>query len=95
MVVVRGVNVYPSAVEDVLRACDGVAEYRVEIRTGRSLPELSIQVEPHPACHDTASLERRLETALRNALSLRVSVTSVPPGDLPRFEMKARRWVRV
>jgi phenylacetate-CoA ligase len=95
MVVVRGVNVYPSAVEDVLRACDGVAEYRVEIRTERSLPELSIQVEPHPACHDTASLERRLETAMRNALSLRVSVTSVPPGELPRFEMKAKRWVRV
>jgi phenylacetate-CoA ligase len=95
MVVVRGVNVYPSAVEDVVRSCDGVAEYRVEIRTERSLPELRIQVEPHADCQDTAGLERRLETALRNALSLRVSVTSVPPGDLPRFEMKARRWVRV
>ena len=94
MVVVRGVNVYPSAVEDILRACDGVAEYRVEIRTERSLPELRIQVEPRPG-QDTASLEHRLETALRNALSLRVSVSSVAPGDLPRFEMKARRWVRL
>ena len=37
MVVVRGVNLYPSAIEDILRACDGVAEYRVEIRSGRAL----------------------------------------------------------
>jgi phenylacetate-CoA ligase len=95
MVVVRGVNVYPSAVEDILRACDGVAEYRVEIHTERSLPELKIQVEPRPGCQDTASLERRLETQLSNAFSLRISVCSVGPGELPRFEMKAKRWVRL
>jgi phenylacetate-CoA ligase len=94
MVVVRGVNVYPSAVEDVLRSCDGVAEYRVEIHTGRSLSELAIQVEPGPG-EEAASLERRLETAFRNALSLRVSIRTVTPGALPRFEMKAKRWVKL
>src|SRR5262249_40399759 len=46
MVVVRGVNLYPSAIEEIIRGCDGVAEYRVEIRTERSLSEMSIQVEP-------------------------------------------------
>jgi len=43
MVVVRGVNLYPSAIEEILRSCDGVAEYRVEIRTDRALSEMSIQ----------------------------------------------------
>jgi phenylacetate-CoA ligase len=95
MIVVRGVNIYPSAVEDILRGCDAVAEYRVEILTERSLPEMRIQVEPKPDCKDTAGLERRLATELGNAFSLRVSVRSVAPGDLPRFEMKAKRWVRL
>jgi phenylacetate-CoA ligase len=95
MVVVRGVNVYPSAVEDILRTCDGVAEYRVEIRTDHAMPELSIQVEPAPDHQDAATLAHRIEAALRNAFALRISVSSVPYGKLPRFETKAQRWVRL
>ena len=95
MLVVRGVNVYPSAVEDVVRAYDGVAEYRVEIRTNRALPELSIQVEPSPGHEHTESLAKRLEAALSNAFGLRIPVSSVPCGKLPRSEMKAQRWVRL
>ncbi|HLX42275.1 MAG TPA: AMP-binding protein [Bryobacteraceae bacterium] len=93
MVVVRGVNLYPSAIEDILRGCDGVSEYRVEIRTNRALSELTIQVEP--ADDNDASLIHRLESALRNATSLRVPVSTVPRGTLPRFEMKAQRWIRL
>ncbi len=92
MVVVRGVNLYPSAIEEILRACDGVAEYRVEIRTERALSELSIQVEPS---HDDYGLAHRLESALRDTLALRIPVSLVPRGSLPRFEMKAQRWVRL
>ena len=92
MVVVRGVNLYPSAIEEILRACDGVAEYRVEIRTDRALSELNIQVEPS---HDDHGLVHRLESALRDTLALRIPVSLVPRGSLPRFEMKAQRWVRL
>ena len=95
MVVVRGVNVYPSAVEDIVRACDGVAEYRVEIRVDRGLTEMSIQVEPSLEHADATGLVHRLEAELRNAFALRIPVMKVPSGTLPRFEMKARRWVRV
>jgi len=106
MVVVRGVNLYPSAIEEILRGCEGIAEYRVEIRTDRALTELSVFVEPggdilndgdealvHPSLDD--ALAHRLELALRNALGLRVPVVVVERGSLPRFEMKAQRWVRV
>ena len=89
MVVVRGVNVYPSAVEDILRAAGGVAEYRVEIHTHHALPELRIQVEA------SAEHAQRIQTALNNAFALRIPVSSVPAGTLPRFEMKAKRWVRL
>jgi phenylacetate-CoA ligase len=94
MVVVRGVNVYPSAVEDILRAC-GVAEYRVEVRAHRTLPELNILAELPLPNEDARGLAHRLEAALSSALALRIPVSCVPGGTLPRFEMKAQRWVRL
>jgi phenylacetate-CoA ligase len=94
MVVVRGVNVYPSAVEDILRAC-GVAEYRVEVRAHRTLPELNVLVEAPLPGEDGTGLAHRLEAALSSALALRIPVSCVSGGTLPRFEMKAQRWVRL
>jgi phenylacetate-CoA ligase len=94
MVVVRGVNVYPSAVEEIIRGCGGVAEYQVQVGSSEALSELTIRIEADSTCRDPAVLTRALEKAFENALRLRVGVTNVPPGTLPRFEMKARRWVR-
>jgi phenylacetate-CoA ligase len=93
MLLVRGVNVYPSAVENILRGFDAVTEYRVEVQNRRTLPELSIQVEAAPAHAQDSTLAHRLEAALTNAFALRIPVSLVPQGSLPRFEMKARRWV--
>jgi phenylacetate-CoA ligase len=94
MEVIRGVNVYPSAVEDVVRSCGGVAEYRVRIRTVSAMPEMSIDIEPvldHP---DPAGLGRQIGAALSRTFALRIPVSCVPTGSLPRFDMKARRWLR-
>lgn len=95
MVVVRGVNIFPSAVEEVVRACGGVAEYCVEQRTVRSLTELVLRIEPEPQAPDANELAGRLEAALRDAFGLRIAVTAAAAGELPRFEMKARRWRKV
>jgi len=95
MVVVRGVNVYPSAVEEILRSHGGVAEYCVEVCTTHALTEVKIQVEPAPDFANDSALAHHLETALRNAFALRIAVSLVPCGSLPRFEMKSKRWVRV
>ena len=93
MVVVRGVNVYPSVVEHVLRASGGVTEYRVQILSDRALTELRLEIEPEN--EGDCDLPQRIEAALRDALALRIPVVAVPAGSLPRFEMKARRWVKV
>jgi phenylacetate-CoA ligase len=93
MVVVRGVNLYPSAVEGILRSTGGVGEFRVEIFTERALPEMSIEIEP-AGDWVTDHIVDRVATALQNAFNLRVSVRSVPCGTLPRFEAKAKRWFR-
>lgn len=94
MVVVRGVNVYPAAVEEVVHACGGIAEYQVRVSSARALTELSLVIEPEPGVDDAARVCHRLEVALRDALSLRIPVAATERGSLPRFEMKARRWVR-
>lgn len=94
MVVIRGVNLFPSGVDQVMRGVEGVAEYRVEIDTNPALTEMRILVEPDPACADAGDLCRRLERAFRATYNLRVPVTSVAAGELPRFELKSRRWIK-
>jgi phenylacetate-CoA ligase len=94
MVVVRGVNVYPAAIEAVLRSTGGVAEYRVVVlQPAAGMVELKLDVEPESA--PEPGFAHRIEARLREALSLRIPVTLAPVGSLPRFEMKARRWVRL
>ena len=91
MIVVRGVNVYPSAVEEILRSAGGIAEYRVHISRNDTLVEMSVEVEPNNG--DDNSLATRLAKVFQETLALRVPVNIVEPGALPRFELKARRWI--
>jgi len=92
MVIVRGVNIYPTAVEDVLRGFSEIAEYQVEVDRARDLLELSLRIEPVTGCADTQTLAERVQKALHGVFNLRVPVTLAPAGSLPRFEMKAKRW---
>jgi len=93
MVIVRGVNVYPTAVESILRNFPEIAEYQITLSESEGMRELVLRVEPSTHCADLAGLLHRVAHELQVALSLRVPVLAVPAGSLPRFEMKARRWV--
>jgi phenylacetate-coenzyme A ligase PaaK-like adenylate-forming protein len=53
---------------------------------------MSIQIEP-AAQEDAAALSHRVAAALHYAFGLRVAVSSVPAGTLPRFEAKSKRWI--
>lgn len=84
LMIVRGVNVYPTAVEAIVREFE-VDEFRM-VRTRRdAMEELVVEVE---ARDDVASA---LAQALRQRLGVRVETRCVPGGSLPRFELKARR----
>ena len=96
----RGVNVYPAAIDQVVRGRDGVAEYRIELdRAGAhregAMTEVRLRIEPEPGCADPEALRRVLEQDLRTAFHLRIPVILAAAGELPRFELKARRWVEV
>jgi phenylacetate-CoA ligase len=92
MLVVRGVNVYPAAVEEVVRSCAGVAEFRCHVSRRRAMTELQIEIEPLPGV-DGPAAAHELERRIQSRFSLRAEVRLCPPAALPRFEMKARRWV--
>ena len=94
MVCIRGVNLYPAAVEEVIRSLPGIAEYQVQLERRPSLAEIRLQMEPLPQVQDPARLARRLSQRLRDVFALRIPVDLAACGALPRFEMKARRWVR-
>ena len=94
MVIVRGVNIYPSAVEQILRGFPEVAEYRVRLSHAQALAELAVQIEPATGSANPSGLAASVEEALESAFALRVPVSVVASGSLPRFELKARRWVR-
>jgi phenylacetate-CoA ligase len=93
MVIVRGVNIYPSAVEQIVSGCAAVTEYRVRIQSSSSLHEIEIDVETGNAANPAAVVQE-LQAELDRAFRLRVPVNVVPAGFLPRAEAKSRRFVR-
>jgi phenylacetate-CoA ligase len=94
MVIVRGVNIYPSAIEDVLRRFSEIAEYRVHFKQTGALAELSVEIEPANTATDATNLAMIVGNALQTAFNLRIPVKVAAARSLPRFEMKAKRWVR-
>jgi phenylacetate-CoA ligase len=85
MLIVRGVNVYPSALENILHRFPEVSEYRVIVTNEGPMDEITLQVECPP------QLKSAIADELHIALHLRVPIETVEPGTLPRFELKARR----
>jgi len=85
MALVRGVNVFPSAVEDLIRSFPEISEYRVTLKNS----EMEIEIES-----DREGVDAALHKALQTTFSLRVPVRNVPGNSLPRAEMKSKRWIR-
>lgn len=97
MFIVRGENIYPSAVEDALRAIEGFGgEFRIIISRREAMDELLIRAEHAPDCREPAAQER-LKATMREQLRARLGVHPVielvPEGTIPRTEFKARRVI--
>ena len=91
MVVVRGVNIYPSAVENLIRQCHTVGEFRITVSTQCEMKSLQVEIELNKEAEDEAAQAYVTQT-MQNELGLRPEVLVVPFGSLPRFEMKAKRF---
>jgi phenylacetate-CoA ligase len=96
MIFVRGNNVYPSAVEAIIRRFPEIEEFRVRAVRAAEMTELVIEIEPAAPGGGPAAeaLGRRVAAALETTLLFRSGVRVVPPGSLPRFELKGRRFIK-
>jgi phenylacetate-CoA ligase len=93
MLIIRGVNLYPSEVERVLLRVPEVApHYQLVVDRPGSMDELTVLCEP-AARGDTDSLRARIHRALREATGLSMSVQLLEPGSVPRSEGKAVRVI--
>jgi phenylacetate-CoA ligase len=92
MINVRGVNVYPASIEAVVRQFPAVVEFRSVVSRAGALRSLRVEVEVAAGAAE-AEVAGQLAVALRQALGLTVGVHTMAGGTLPRFEMKASRFV--
>ena len=87
MMVIRGVNVFPGSIESIVREITPLAEFRIIATRVAEMDQLAIEVEAEEA------VAEQLSDMVRDRLAMRVNVSAVPEGTLPRFEAKARRLV--
>ena len=93
MKLIRGTNVYPRAVEAIVREFDAIDEFQIVIDRVEMQDEITVQVEVKPGSEPASEqMRERLGVALRDAHEgLRFNVELAAPGSLPRFELKAKR----
>ncbi len=87
MVVVRGVNIFPSSIEMIVREFAEIKEFRIVYYTEHEMNQVKVQIESE------SDVERRLADRLRERIGIRIDVERVAPGSLPRFSMKAKRII--
>jgi phenylacetate-CoA ligase len=98
MLVIRGANVYPSAIEHALRSVDGLGlEFRIHVKREGSLDEIAVETEVADSVAgngaDRAALQARAEAALKHHCLIRIPVTLVEPNTFERATLKARRVI--
>lgn len=95
MLTIRGNNFYPSTLEEWLRQIPQIAEYRLTLRDQQAMQHLEVEIEPAAASQSPAAqaeLIDQVRQVFKSRLNFQVQVTAVPPGTLPRFEMKGQRF---
>jgi phenylacetate-CoA ligase len=92
MFTVRGVNLYPSQVEDLVRRHAAIGEFCIEVREVRGMEEVTILCECQ---NDGEAAVAQLANDLRLALGARIECRQVAAGSLPRSDLKSRRLRRI
>jgi phenylacetate-CoA ligase len=87
MLIVRGVNVFPSAVEQIVLEFPEIEEFRLIVDQIEEMDRMTIEIE------DRLQQPERVAEELRVRLGLRIEVKCVPPDSLPRSDGKARRFI--
>ncbi len=94
MVTLRGTNVYPTAVENVLGIVDGVSSnYEIHMTRAAENDEMEIKFEPDPNVPEEnwQTLAKNVSDTLQKQLKVRIATQPVAPNSLPRYDLKTKR----
>ena len=94
MITIRGNNLYPAALEEVIRREPTVAEYRIELTESRGMQSLRIEVECDPRETNPAGVLARLASEIKGRWNFQAELVHATAGSLPRHELKGRRFFR-
>jgi len=86
MILIRSVNLYPAAIEEVIRRVAGIAEFRITATRESQMDEVAIELEASTA------VCQKVQQELTNEFGIRAPVVSIEESRLPRWEAKARRF---
>ncbi|MEZ5775143.1 MAG: hypothetical protein R3D33_10710, partial [Hyphomicrobiaceae bacterium] len=93
---VKGINIWPQAVDEAVFRHGGVDEYQVVLTRDAHAADVAtirVMAKPDVAETDRVPLCEAIAAEARRRIGIRFEVESVPPGGLPRSEYKARRWL--
>ena len=99
MLIIRGVNVFPSQIEDVMKTVEGISSwYQIELTRENALDVVTLKVEPAAGfdldnMHKIEAMQKEIQSKCKNALSVGIRVKIVEPYAIPRSEGKAKRIV--
>jgi phenylacetate-CoA ligase len=99
MLIIRGINVFPSQIEYALMAIPEVGQhFQIVVERKGALDDMLVRVELTKGSfsdkiNDLMQIQQKVEHRLRNSLNVNVTVELVEPGSLPRFEGKAKRVI--
>ena len=92
MLIIRGVNVYPSQIEAVLIGLPGIAPYyQLVVERNGSLDELTVEIEAASLDHVLEELENRVRHQIKSMIGVTTRVVAKKPGEVPRSQGKAVR----
>ncbi len=95
MITIKGTNVYPAAIEYLLSDVPGLgSHYELHVASGRMNDEITVKVEPVSGVSSNSyqEMEKSLQQVIKAKIGVTIEVNVVSPGDLPRYELKAKRF---
>jgi phenylacetate-CoA ligase len=95
MIIIKGTNVYPTAVEAFLGEVRELSpNYEIHVSKGKIADELLVKVEAQPDVPAAryGEVRAQAEKLLYERIFVRIAVEIQPPGALPRYELKAKRF---
>ena len=99
MLIIRGINVFPSQIEYALMAIPEVGQhFQIVVDRKGALDDMLVRVELTKGSfsdkiNDLMQIQQKVEHRLRNSLNVNVNVELVEPGSLPRFEGKSKKVI--